>query len=35
VTANFGACTGGTLTTNGIYTVHTFTTSGTFTVVDK
>jgi hypothetical protein len=33
ITSNFGTCTGGTTTTNGIYTVHTFTTGGTFTVV--
>lgn len=35
VTADWGACTGGTITTNGIYTVHTFTSNGTFTVVHK
>lgn len=33
VTADFGACTGGTISTNGTKTVHKFTTSGTFTVV--
>jgi len=33
VTANFGTCTGGTITTDGANTVHTFTSSGTFTVV--
>ena len=33
VTSEWGACTGGTITTNGIYTVHTFTANGTFTVV--
>lgn len=33
VTADFGACTGGTITTDGANTVHTFTGSGTFTVV--
>ena len=35
ITADWGTCTGGTITTNGIYTVHTFTTDGTFTVVHK
>ncbi|NBV80048.1 MAG: hypothetical protein EBR62_09370, partial [Verrucomicrobia bacterium] len=25
-------CTGGTVTTSGLYTIHTFTSSGTFTV---
>lgn len=35
VTADFGACTGGTITTDGVNTVHTFTSSGTFTVVDS
>jgi len=30
VTADFGACTGGTITTDGANTVHTFTSSGTF-----
>ena len=33
VTANFGTCTGGTITTDGANTVHTFNSSGTFTVV--
>jgi hypothetical protein len=33
LTANFGSCTGGTITTDGSYTIHTFTSSGTFTVV--
>lgn len=33
VTADFGACTGGTITTNGENTVHTFTEDGTFTVL--
>lgn len=33
VTADFGTCTGGTITTNGAYTVHTFNSSGTFTAV--
>jgi len=33
LTANFGACTGGTITTNGSFTVHRFTSSGTFTSV--
>ena len=32
VTADFGDCTGGTETINGVNTVHTFTESGTFTV---
>ncbi len=35
VTANFGPCTGGTITTDGSDTIHTFTSSGTFTVVAK
>lgn len=35
VTANFGPCTGGTITTNGVNTVHTFNSNGTFTVVAK
>jgi len=34
LTADFGACSGGTITTDGLYTVHTFTSNGTFTVVD-
>jgi len=29
-TADFGACTGGTITTDGADTIHTFTASGTF-----
>lgn len=33
VTADFGECTGGTITTDGADTIHTFTSSGTFTVV--
>jgi hypothetical protein len=33
VTADFGSCTGGTITTSGSDTIHTFTTSGTFTAV--
>lgn len=33
VTADFGSCTGGTITTDGANTVHTFTSNGTFTVV--
>lgn len=33
VTADFGTCTGGTITTDGVNTVHTFTSSGTFSVV--
>lgn len=33
ITSEWGACTGGTITTNGIWTVHTFTANGTFTVV--
>jgi len=33
VTSEWGTCTGGTITTSGIYTVHTFTSNGTFTVV--
>jgi hypothetical protein len=33
VTADFGACTGGTITTSGSDTIHTFTANGTFTVV--
>ena len=32
-TADFGTCTGGTITTTGSDTVHTFNSSGTFTVV--
>ena len=32
-TADFGACTGGTITTSGSDTIHTFTSSGTFTAV--
>lgn len=35
VTADFGTCTGGTITTSGADTIHTFTSSGTFTVVEK
>ncbi|MEK9144991.1 MAG: hypothetical protein AAB339_05220, partial [Elusimicrobiota bacterium] len=31
-TADFGACTGGTITTDGADTIHAFTSSGTFTV---
>jgi hypothetical protein len=31
LTVDFGTCTGGTITTDGAYTVHTFTSSGTFT----
>jgi len=34
LTADLGTCTGGTKTTNGLYTVHTFTSSGTFTSVE-
>lgn len=34
-TADFGVCTGGTITTVGSDTVHTFTTSGTFVLVEK
>lgn len=30
LTASFGTCTGGTITTDGAYTVHKFTSSGTF-----
>jgi len=33
ITADFGNCTGGTKTTDGSNTVHTFTSNGTFTVV--
>lgn len=33
LTADFGECLGGTITTDGDYTIHTFTSSGTFTVV--
>lgn len=32
-TASFGTCTGGTITTDGAYTIHTFTSSGTFGLV--
>lgn len=32
-TANFGTCTGGTITTSGLQTIHTFNSSGTFTLV--
>lgn len=35
LTADWGTCTGGTITTSGSYTVHTFTTTGTFVVVQK
>lgn len=35
LTADWGTCTGGSISTNGSYTVHTFTESGTFTVVSK
>jgi len=34
VTSAFGECTGGTKTTNGIYTIHTFTTDGTLVMVN-
>lgn len=34
VTADFGTCTGGIKTTDGDDTIHTFTSSGTFTVVE-
>ncbi|MFH0840685.1 MAG: prepilin-type N-terminal cleavage/methylation domain-containing protein [bacterium] len=34
VTANFGTCTGGAITTDGGDTIHTFTSSGTFTVAN-
>jgi len=33
ITADFGECTGGTITTDGADTIHTFTSNGTFTVV--
>ena len=33
VTASFGACSGGTITTDGLYTVHKFTSDGIFTSV--
>lgn len=33
LTANLGPCTGGAITTDGAYTIHTFTSNGTFTVV--
>lgn len=33
LTASWGTCTGGTITTSGSYTIHTFTTSGTFGLV--
>lgn len=33
LTNAYGSCTGGTITTDGLYTVHTFTSNGTFTVV--
>jgi len=32
-TSDFGTCTGGTITTDGAYTVHTFTSDGTMTFV--
>lgn len=35
VTASFGPCTGGTITTLGSDTIHTFTSNGTFTVVAR
>lgn len=35
VTSAFGPCTGGTITTSGSDTIHTFTSSGTFTVVAR
>lgn len=35
LTDDWGTCTGGTKTTSGSYTVHTFTSTGTFTVVQK
>lgn len=35
VTADFGTCTGGTITTSGSDTIHTFTSSGTMTFVAK
>ncbi|NTW31032.1 MAG: hypothetical protein HGB12_00080 [Bacteroidetes bacterium] len=34
LTTDFGTCTGGTITTDGSYTIHTFTSSGTFTTVE-
>lgn len=33
LTTDYGTCEGGTITTDGLYTVHKFTTSGTFTAV--
>ncbi len=33
ITAHYGACTGGTITTSSNRTIHTFTSSGTFTLV--
>ena len=33
LTANFGTCTGGTKTTSGSYTIHTFSSNGSFTLV--
>jgi hypothetical protein len=33
LTADYGTCTGGTITTSGSRTIHTFTSSGSFTVV--
>ena len=33
LTADLGTCTGGDITTDGDYTVHTFTSNGTFTVI--
>jgi hypothetical protein len=33
LTSDFGTCTGGTKTTDGSYTVHTFNSSGTMTFV--
>jgi len=35
VTNDFGPCTGGTITVDGINTVHTFVSSGTFTVIAR
>lgn len=34
LTSQFGKCTGGTITTDGLYTVHVFTASGIFSMTD-
>jgi hypothetical protein len=35
LTSDWGECTGGTITTYGNYTIHTFTSSGTLILVAK